>query len=157
MNASAHEWNVTRLVEKITAHRSDIIQVEAENLQGAEVVVVSYGISARTSLWPIEVARREGIRVGYLRLITVWPFPEDHIRELAKNIRAFVVPEINLGQISREVERCAAGQAQVWGANLPGGDILEPEYVLNVIRQAAGRPAQVSKRHLVDHSQPAEE
>jgi len=157
MNASAHEWNVMRLVEKITAHRSDIIQVEADNLQDAEVVVVSYGISARTSLWPIELARREGIRVGYLRLITVWPFPEEYIRELAKNIRAFVVPEINLGQIAREVERCAAGRAQVLGANLPGGDILEPEYVLNVIRQAAGRPAQVTKRHLVDHIQPAEE
>ncbi len=157
MNASAHEWNVMRLVEKITAHRSDIIQVEADNLQDAEVVVVSYGISARTSLFPIELARREGIRVGYLRLITVWPFPEEQIRDLAKNIRAFVVPEINLGQISREVERCAAGRAQVWGANIPGGDILEPDYVLNVIRQAAGRPAQVSKKRLVDHRQPAEE
>ena len=108
--------------------------------------MVSYGISARTSLWPIELAQREGIRVGYLRLITVWPFPEERIRQLAKGIRAFVVPEINLGQISREVERCAAGQAQVWGANLPGGDILEPNYVLNVIRQAAGRPAHIQKR-----------
>ena len=56
------------------------------------------------------------------------------------SVRAFVVPEINMGQIIREVERCAAGQAQVFGANSPGGDVLEPEYVLNVIRQAAGRP-----------------
>jgi 2-oxoglutarate ferredoxin oxidoreductase subunit alpha len=157
MNAIAHEWNVTRLVEKITAHRSDIIQIEEHNLQDAEVVVVSYGISARTSLWPIELAQREGIRVGYLRLITVWPFPEERIRQLAKGIRAFVVPEINLGQISREVERCAAGQAQVWGANLPGGDILEPDYVLNVIRQAAGRPAHFSERRSIVSSQSADE
>jgi 2-oxoglutarate ferredoxin oxidoreductase subunit alpha len=139
MNAQTQDWNVNRLVEKIRVHRDDIIEVEEQNLDDAEVVVVSYGISARTSLWPIELARREGIRVGYLRLITVWPFPEERIRQVAKGIRAFVVPEINLGQISREVERCAAGQAQVFGANRAGGDILEPKQVLDVIRRAAGR------------------
>jgi len=145
MNAQAQEWNIRRLAEKITSHRSDILQWESQNVEDAEVVVVSYGISARTSLWPIELARREGIRVGYLRLISVWPFPDEPIRKLAKSVRAFVVPEINLGQIIREVERCAAGQAQVLGANRAGGDILEPEHVLDVIRLAAGRisPEQV--------------
>ena len=145
MNAETQEWNVRRLITKIRAHRDDIIQVEEKNLEDAEVVVVSYGISARTSLWPIELARREGIRVGYLRLITVWPFPEDRIRALAKQVRAFVVPEINMGQIVREVERCAAGQAEVFGANKPGGDILEPEQVLDVIRRAAGQTTQVQE------------
>jgi len=141
MNAEAHEWNVNRLIEKIRKHREDIIQIEEQDIDDAEVVVVSYGISARTSLWPIQQAREEGIRVGYLRLITVWPFPEDRIRQLAKGIRAFVVPEINMGQIGLEVERCAAGKARVLGANSPGGDVLEPELVLNVIREAAGRSA----------------
>jgi 2-oxoglutarate ferredoxin oxidoreductase subunit alpha len=142
MNAQTQEWNLKRLINKIRVHRHDIIQVEERYLDDAEVVVVSYGISARTSLWPIELARQEGIRVGYLRLITVWPFPEERIGQLAKGVRAFVVPEINMGQIVREVERCAAGQALVLGANCPGGDILEPHYVLNIIRQAAGRPAE---------------
>ncbi len=142
MNAQTQEWNVTRLINKIRAHREDIIQVEEQNLEDAEVVVVSYGISARTSLWPIELAQQEGIRVGYLRLVTVWPFPEERIRKLAKGIHAFVVPEINMGQIVREVERCAAGQAQIFSANCAGGDILEPEHVLEVIRQAAGRTVQ---------------
>jgi 2-oxoglutarate ferredoxin oxidoreductase subunit alpha len=140
MNAETQEWNVARLIDKIRVHQHDIIEVEEQNLDDAEIVVVSYGISARTSLWPIELARKEGIRVGYLRLITVWPFPEEQIRQLAKGIRAFVVPEINMGQISREVERCAAGQAQVFNANRAGGDILEPHKVLDVIRRAAGRP-----------------
>jgi 2-oxoglutarate ferredoxin oxidoreductase subunit alpha len=139
MNARTQEWNIGRLINKIRAHRNEIIEVETQNLEDAEVVVVAYGISARTSLWPIELARREGIRVGYLRLISVWPFPDEQIRTLAKGIRAFVVPEINTGQIVREVERCAAGQAQVFGANRAGGDILEPYHVLEVIRQAAGR------------------
>ena len=148
MNARTHEWNVNRLIEKIRKHRDEIIQMEEQDIDDAEVVVVSYGISARTSLWPIEQARQEGIRVGYLRLISVWPFPEDRIRQLAKGIRAFVVPEINMGQIGREVERCAAGQAHVLGANSPGGDVLEPEYVLNVIRQAAGRKVPGENRAL---------
>jgi 2-oxoglutarate ferredoxin oxidoreductase subunit alpha len=68
----------------------------------------------------------------------VWPFPEKQIRDLARKVRAFVVPEINMGQIVREVERCAAGQALVLGAHRAGGDILEPERVLDKIRQAAG-------------------
>ncbi len=80
MNAKAQEWNVTRLVDKIRANRGEIIQLEERDTEDAEVVVVSYGISARTSLWPIEQARQEGIRVGYLRLITVWPFPDEAIR-----------------------------------------------------------------------------
>lgn len=142
MNAHTHEWNVMRLIEKIRLHRAEIIQVEESRLDDAEVVVVSYGISARTSLWPIEQARQEGIRVGYLRLITVWPFPEERLRQIAKQVRALVVPEINAGQIVREVERCAAGQAQVIGVNRPGGDILEVSQVLNAIRLAAGRPVQ---------------
>ena len=140
MNAEASEWNIKRLVKKIRLHRDEIIQVEERHLEDAEIVVVSYGISARTSLWPIEQAQNEGIRIGYLRLITVWPFPEERIRTLAKNIRAFVVPEINDGQMVREVERCAAGQAQVIGVNRLGGDILEPQQVLSALRAAAGRP-----------------
>jgi 2-oxoglutarate ferredoxin oxidoreductase subunit alpha len=140
MNAEASEWNIKRLIKKIQAHRDEIIQIEERNLQDAEVVVVSYGISARTSLWPIEQARKEGIRVGYLRLITVWPFAEERIFNLAKTIKAFVVPEINTGQIVREVQRCAAGEAHVIGVHRFGGDILEPGQVLNAIREAAGRP-----------------
>ncbi len=137
MNAEANEWNVSRLTEKITANLDDIIQLETDKLRNAEVVVVSYGISARTSLWPIEQARKEGIKVGYLRLITVWPFPEETISKLATKVGAFVVPEINMGQITREVERCAAGNAQVFGVHKPGGDILDPGDVLDTIRIAA--------------------
>ena len=142
MNAQTQAWNVAKLMNKIRGNYGDILQVEEQNLEDAEVVVVSYGISARTSLWPIELARQEGIRVGYFRLVTVWPFPEERIRELAKSIRAFVVPEINMGQVVREVERCASGQAQVFSVNCAGGDILEPEYVLNAIRTASERTAQ---------------
>jgi 2-oxoglutarate ferredoxin oxidoreductase subunit alpha len=139
MNPEANLWNVSRLMDKINANRKDIIQVEKEKLRGAQVVVDSYGISARTSLWPIEQARKEGLRVGYLRLITVWPFPDDLIAKLAEKVEAFIVPEINMGQISREVERCARGQARVIGVHKPGGDILDPHQVLEAIRRGAAQ------------------
>jgi 2-oxoglutarate ferredoxin oxidoreductase subunit alpha len=139
MNAESSDWNIKRLVNKIRAHRDEIIQLEERFMDDAEIVVVSYGISARTSQWPIEQARQEGIRVGYLRLITIWPFPQKRIFELAKRIRAFIVPEINAGQIRLEVERCAVGQTQVMGVHRLGGDILEPRQVLAAIHKAAAR------------------
>jgi len=134
----AQERLVRRLIEKIRRNREDIIELEERGLDDAEVVVLSYGISARAALWPIEMARREGIRVGYLRLITVWPFPEGRIRELARKVKAFVVPEINYGQIALEVERCAAGQAEVILVPHAGGDIHKPEKVLEAIRVGQG-------------------
>ena len=142
MSAKGNKWNVERIINKIRDNLDDIIMLEEENLDNAEVVVVSYGISARTSLWPIELARKEGIRVGLLKLITVWPFPEEKIKRLAGSIQAFVVPEINMGQVVREVERCAAGTARVFGVHRPGGEVLEPVAVLDTIRRAAGRPTE---------------
>ncbi len=130
---------VQRLIDKIEKNKHDIIVLEEDALDNAEVVVVSYGIAARTAIWPIQMAREEGIRVGLLRLVTVWPFPEEQIRELAGRVQAMVVPEINMGQIVREVERCAAGQAEISLVPHPGGDIHDPQKVLNAIRKAAGR------------------
>ena len=137
INAEAQERLIRRLIEKIRKNKDDIIEVEEDGLEDAEVVVCSYGIAARAALWPIELARRAGIKVGYLRLITVWPFPEERIRELARRVKAFVVPEINYGQIALEVERCAAGQAEVILVPHAGGDIHDPERVLEAIRRAA--------------------
>jgi 2-oxoglutarate ferredoxin oxidoreductase subunit alpha len=102
-----------RLIGKIRNNRHDIITLVEDGIEGAEVVVVAYGTSARTALLPVHQAQEEGWRVGLLKLVTVWPFAEDRIRQLAGQVKAFVVPEINMGQIVREVERLACGQARV--------------------------------------------
>jgi 2-oxoglutarate ferredoxin oxidoreductase subunit alpha len=136
-DAETQERLIARLVEKIRKNKDDIIQWEERDLEDAEVVLCSYGISARTALWPVELARKEGIKVGILRLITVWPFPEERIRQLAREVKAFVVPELNYGQIALEVERCAAGQAEVILVPHGGGAIHKPEKVLEAIRRAA--------------------
>ncbi len=138
-NPAVQERLIHRLVSKIRDNRADIVHVESDGLEDAEVIVVAYGITARIALWPIEMARSEGIKVGWLKLVTVWPFPEDLIRTLARNIRAFVVPEINYGQIALEVERCAAGNARTLLVPHAGGDVHEPHVILDAIRQAAGR------------------
>ncbi len=137
MDADTQEILINRLVEKIRRNKDDIIQLEENGLEDADVVVCSYGISARTALWPVELARKEGIKVGTLRLITVWPFAEERIRQLAGRVKAFVVPELNYGQIVLEVERCAAGQAEVILVGHAGGNIHDPEKVLEAIRRAA--------------------
>jgi len=85
----------------------------------------------------IEEAREHGLRVGKLRLITAWPFPETKIRELAKKVKAFIVPELNLGQMVREVERAAAGQAKTFAVSHAGGGVHDPKEILKVIVEAS--------------------
>ena len=128
---------IPRLIGKIKDSRDDIIALEEDGVAGADVVVVSYGISARPALRAVHIAREQGLNVGMLKLVTVWPFAEDRIRELAPQIDAFVVVEINMGQIALEVERCAGGQAETIPVTHPGGDIHKPDDILDAIREVA--------------------
>lgn len=135
--ASAQEKLVRRLVEKIRRNADDIIRIEEDGTEDAEVIVVAYGISARVALLPVQQAREEGLKVGMVKLISVWPFPEKRLRLLAERVRAFVVPELNAGQISLEVERCAAGRACVLPVLHMGGEVIHPDRILEAIRDAA--------------------
>jgi 2-oxoglutarate ferredoxin oxidoreductase subunit alpha len=137
MTAEAQRNLVLRLVNKIRLHHDDICIIREDGVDDADVVVVAYGISARTAMRPVLDARAEGRRVGLLKLVTVWPFPEERIRALAGRVRAFVVPEVNLGQIALEVERCAGGKSGTILVPHTGGDIHHPEDVLDAIRSAA--------------------
>jgi 2-oxoglutarate ferredoxin oxidoreductase subunit alpha len=127
---------VQRLIDKIRNNRHDIIELDEDQVEEAEVIVVAYGISARTAARPVRIARERGLKVGLLRLVTVWPFAEDRIRELAPRVKAFVVPEINMGQIALEVERCAAGQSQTILVPHAGGGLHHPDRVLEAIERA---------------------
>jgi len=127
---------IRRLQNKIRSAADRISMCEEENLEGADVVVVSYGITSRVAQRAIDLARESGCRVGKLRLITCWPFPEARIRELAKQVKAFVVPELNLGQMVREVERAVAGRAKTLAVPHAGGSVHHPEEILRVIEEA---------------------
>ena len=128
---------VKRLVEKITKNSDKILLYEQDQIEGADVVVVSYGITSRVAQRAIEMAREQGIKVGKFRLITAWPFPEKQIAEIASKVKALVVPELNLGQMVREVERCAAGKAIVRLVSHAGGSVHKPEDILQAIMEVA--------------------
>ena len=136
MTVEAQDEMMARLVGKVRNNLDDIIRTEAYRLDDAEIVIVSYGVSARTGLAAVDEARSQGIKAGLLRLITVWPFPEAQVRKLAERVKGFVTVEINLGQIHLEVERCSCGRAPAFLVGHPGGTIIPPERVIETIKQA---------------------
>ena len=137
MSAECQEKCVRRLVYKIRGNAEQIVRFEEDAVAGADVVVVSYGITARVARLGVQLARAKGVKVGVLRLVVVWPFPERRIRELARQVKAFVVPEINYGQIVLEVERCAAGQATAISVPHGGGSVHDPQEICQTILRAA--------------------
>jgi 2-oxoglutarate ferredoxin oxidoreductase subunit alpha len=135
-SAEAQDKLVRRLVEKIRLNNKHIIEYRETQVEDADIVVCAYGITTRIARFAVKMAREEGIRAGLLQLITVWPFPEERIRELSSQAKAFVVPEINYGQIVLEVERCAAGRTAIIQVPHMGGDVHSPETILKAIREA---------------------
>ena len=137
MNAAAQEKLVRRLVDKIRKNADVIARFEEDGVEDADVVVVAFGITSRVAYAAVEMARQRGLKVGMLRPIVLWPFPEKRIRELAKRVKAFVVAELNYGQICLEVERLAAGRgSRVVLAGHGGGTVHEPEAILEKIMEA---------------------
>jgi 2-oxoglutarate ferredoxin oxidoreductase subunit alpha len=124
-------------VDKIKNNEEKIALYAEEGIEDADVVVVTYGITSRVAMRAIRDAQKKGIKVGHLRLIVVWPFPESLIRRLSEKIKAFVVPEINLGQIVLEVERCSAGKCDVVSIQHAGGAVHNPQTMLDAIVEAA--------------------
>jgi 2-oxoglutarate ferredoxin oxidoreductase subunit alpha len=135
MNWRGQEKLVRRLVSKVRDR--PVERYEERDLDDAEVAVIAYGITSRVALRALQLARAQGIRAGLHRPLVVWPFPERRIRSLAERVKAFVVPEMNYGQIVQEVERCAAGKAQTILVPHGGGTVHDPEEILKAIREAA--------------------
>jgi 2-oxoglutarate ferredoxin oxidoreductase subunit alpha len=137
MSWQAQHKLVSRLVGKIRDRAERIARWEEQELEDAEVAVVAYGITSRVAQRAVQLARGEGLRVGLLRPVVVWPFPEKRVRELAGQVRTLVVVEINYGQMVYEVERAAAGQARTVLVGHGGGAVHEPEEILQALREAA--------------------
>jgi 2-oxoglutarate ferredoxin oxidoreductase subunit alpha len=143
MTPDAQDKIVRRLVDKINKNADDIILLEEENTEDADVIVMAYGITSRVTMPAIFKARKKGIKVGFIKMITVWPFPEKRIRELAKKTKAFVMPEVNLGQMVLELERVLGGRAESYLVPHAGGWVHDPEDIYKVIEEAAnGRKKQ---------------
>jgi len=139
MNAEAQEKCVHRLVEKIRSNADKIVSLEESDIEGADVLVVSYGITSRVAVKAIEMAKADGIKVGHMRLVTVWPFPEKRIRELSASIKSFVMPELNYGQMFIEMKSALEGTAKSYLVPHGGGTVHEPEVIYRKIKEAAGQ------------------
>jgi 2-oxoglutarate ferredoxin oxidoreductase subunit alpha len=127
-SAQAQEKLVARLSTKVTNHLDEIIEVEERFCDEDEldILVIAFGFTARSAWRAVKAARQEGRRAGLLRLKTIWPFPEEAVRQLALRSRAVLVPEMNRGQVLREVQRVAP-QAQ--GYNKTDGEVIVPEEI----------------------------
>jgi 2-oxoglutarate ferredoxin oxidoreductase subunit alpha len=135
MSPQTHHNLVTRLVNKIRCNANKIMLLEEYYLEDARIVVIAYGCTARSARRAVREARRAGIRVGLLRLISLWPFPEETLLKIADSANDFIVAEMNLGQISREVERVV--KRPVKGVFHAGGEMIPPDRILHAIQKTA--------------------
>jgi len=135
MNPETQAPLVRRLVDKIRLNADNIYMYDERNLDDAEVVMVSYGITSRIAQLVVDECRAKGQKVGHLRLITCWPFPEKKVRELADRIKGFVVPEINLGQMVREVQRAAGRNVKIIPVSHAGGGVHAPEMIHEAVEE----------------------
>jgi len=119
---------VERLSSKITNHLDEIGEVEEHFCDGElDLLVIAYGFTARSALEAVKMARQEGMRIGFLRLKTLWPFPEPFVQELAQRSREVLVTEMNRGQILREVQRIVP---QARGHHKTAGEVIRPAEIL---------------------------
>jgi len=132
-NPEGHEKLVKRLCDKILNHRDKIVDVQKGWTDDADITVISYGAPSRSVATAVKMARSEGVRAGYIKINTPWPFPETEIREAAESSRKLLVVEMNLGQMFYEVQRVASGMAEVELLPKIGGEIHRPDEILNKI------------------------
>jgi 2-oxoglutarate ferredoxin oxidoreductase subunit alpha len=133
INPETQERMIWRKLKKILDRKDEIIEFEEVELQDAEVVLIAYGSTARAALRALRLAREKGRKVGLLRLITAWPFPGEKIEELRD--AELIVPEVNAGQMAREVERWA--KKSVHKVNKLGGAPITPDEILQKIEEVA--------------------
>jgi 2-oxoglutarate ferredoxin oxidoreductase subunit alpha len=124
---------IHRLFRKITQHFDDILMVKEEMIAGAELLVVAYGSVARSAHQAVKEAREQGIKAGVMQLLTLWPFPRRHLEPRLRQVRAVLVPELNMGQMSREVKRVNQGVTKIETLNRIDGNLITPAEIVERI------------------------
>lgn len=124
---------IRRLQRKIEKAEPAIRNYFAESVEDCDVLVVAFGSSGMSALSAVRKARAAGIKAGLFRPKTIWPFPEEALRELAAHVERVIVPEMNLGQLALEVERIAGCKAPVVRVGKVNGELFRPEEILEAI------------------------
>jgi len=131
-----HRKLAERLIGKIVRNGEKIARFEALNVEDCDVGIVAYGCTSRSVYEAIETAKERGVKIGFVRLKTIWPFPEKPVEKLAENTELIIVPEMNMKQLYYEVQRVAGCRAKVVPLNkVGGGEMITPEEILAEIRR----------------------
>ena len=137
-NPKTHARLVKRLCNKVLKNRDKITHVKGEYLDDADIVIVAYGAPVRSTITAVKEAREEGIKAGYLKIDTPWPFPDEKVKAVCESAKHVIVPEMNLGQMVHEVERVSQGDADVHLLSKIGGELHKPGEILSVIKSVGG-------------------
>jgi 2-oxoglutarate/2-oxoacid ferredoxin oxidoreductase subunit alpha len=129
----AHAKLVERINQKVLKNGETIIESEGHFLEDSGIALIAYGFTARTSLYAVKRLRKEGVKAGLLRLKTLWPFPEEAVRGVAKSAKRVVVPEMNRGQVAGEVRKACL--CDVISIGQTDGEIIRPETILEALRR----------------------
>jgi 2-oxoglutarate ferredoxin oxidoreductase subunit alpha len=121
---------LNRIFRKISQHFPDIMQVEEEMTDDAEVLVIAYGSVSRSARRAVREARGRGVKAGLIQLVTLWPFPRQAVEPVLRRVRAALVPELNMGQMSREVKRINQGVTRIETLNRTDGNLITPNEIL---------------------------
>lgn len=124
-----------RQLRKVEAAKADIESNEEYRTEDAEVIILAYGSTSRSARYAVNELRKEGIKAGLFRPITLWPFPETRVAELAKQVSAIVVPEMNLGQMVLEVERVAKGACAIGFIGRVDGEPINPGQIMDKVKE----------------------
>jgi 2-oxoglutarate ferredoxin oxidoreductase subunit alpha len=134
-DALVHRRIVTALNAKIGKHVKDIVQVESYNAEKCDIGIVSYGCTSRAVYEAIEQLEARGVKTGYVRLKTIWPFPDEKVGKLGEKAQRIIVPEMNLGQVYHEVQRVACDSKVELLSKIGGGELITPEEIVNRIAE----------------------
>jgi 2-oxoglutarate ferredoxin oxidoreductase subunit alpha len=129
----AHAKLVRRINKKILNQRKRMVETEDYFLEDAEIALIAYGFTARTSLYVVKRLRKEGIGIGLLRLKTLWPFPEEAVVGLGRKVKKVVVPEMNLGQVAGEVKKYCS--CEVIPIGQIDGEVIRPETIMDALKK----------------------
>ena len=126
-----------RLRKKISYNIRDLVQIESYQMEDAKIAIFAAGITSRAAKAAIVSARAEGIKVGLLRPLTIWPFPDDAVRKMLRNVETVIVPELNQGQLIHEVQRLTKEKSD--GGLIPinkvSSELITPNDILNKIKE----------------------
>jgi 2-oxoglutarate ferredoxin oxidoreductase subunit alpha len=123
-----HRKLMIRLHQKILNRSQEIIQYDSHYLDDAQIAVICYGFTARSALFAVEQLRREGKKIGVLRLKTLWPFADELIKDIGSRVGKIFVPEMNMGQLAGEVMKYATCDVISYGQ--VNGEIIHPHTIM---------------------------